>query len=67
MCGKTDGELIYCLVNNPIKQLNQAIYYLKLKHDIIDEPTEKFIKEAQQVERNMIFDIAKWNEDYPTY
>jgi hypothetical protein len=67
MCGKTDGELIYCLVNNPIKQLNQAIYYLKLKHDIIDEPTEKFTKEAQQVERNMIFDIAKWNEDYPIY
>lgn len=67
LCGKTDGELIYCLVNNPIKQLNQAIYYLKLKYDIIDEPTEKFTKEAQQVERNMIFDIAKWNEDYPNY
>ena len=46
LCNKQDGELIYCLVNNPLKELNQAIYYLKLKHEIIDEPTPKFIKEA---------------------
>jgi len=62
-----DGEIIYCLVNNSIKDLEQAIYYLKNKHDIIDEPTPKFTKEAQQIERNMIFDIDKWNIDYPNY
>lgn len=62
-----DGELIYCLVNNSIKDLQQAIYYLKLKHEIIDEPTPKFTIEAQQIERNMIFDIDKWNKDYPNY
>ena len=67
LANKEDGELVYCLVNNPIKELNQAIYYLKLKHEIIDSPTPPFILEAQQIERNMIFDIEKWNKDYPHY
>lgn len=64
---KPDGELIYCLVNNPIEQLEQAIYYLKMKHNIIDTPTPEFIKEAKQVERNMIFDIEKFNDEHPSY
>jgi len=68
LTNKPDGELIYCLVNNPIKELNQAIYYLKLKHDVIDAfTTEESIKEAQQIERNMIFDIKKWNKDFLSY
>jgi len=68
LTNKPDGELIYCLVNNPIKELNQAIYYLKLKHDVIDAfTTEESIIEAQQIERNMIFDIKKWNKDFPSY
>lgn len=65
--GKTQGELVYCLVNNPIHQLNNKLYYLKNALQDLDGTSEEYKKEAQQLERNMIFDIEAWKQNYPNY
>ena len=68
LCNKKNSELIYCLVNNPINQLNKAIHWAKEKYPEQDvDINSKFIEEAQQIERNMIFDIEKWNKEFPSY
>lgn len=64
---KTKGELDYCLVNNPLHQLineKQRVWYAMGSPENDDE---RWMKAAQQVERNMIFDIAKFKRDYPGY
>lgn len=65
--GKDKGELVYCLVNNPIHQLNNKLYYLKNALQDLDGTSEEYKAEAQQLERNMIFDIEAWKENYPNY
>ncbi|MVX37253.1 hypothetical protein [Myroides sp. LoEW2-1] len=66
---KTISELDYCLVNAPYDLLMDELKQLQWKHNVIDidNPSEEFIEEAKQLERNMIFDIAKFKEEYPYY
>jgi len=64
---KTKGELDYCLVNNPLHQIvneKQRVWYAMGTPDNDDE---RWIEAAQQIERNMIFDIPKFKLDYPGY
>lgn len=67
LCGFTKGELVYCLVNNPYKQLDKAIYYLKENLNDLDGSSDEFLKQAQQIERNMIFDTDAWDKNHPHY
>tara|TARA_R110002033_G_scaffold114771_3_gene159572 strand:- start:681 stop:1619 length:939 start_codon:yes stop_codon:yes gene_type:complete len=67
LCGFTKGELVYCLVNNTIEDLNNQKYYLKNALNDIDGTSEEYKKQAQQIERNMIFDISAWKKNYPSY
>ena len=63
----TEGELCYCLVNNPVHQLinekNSLIYKLGNPSD----EDERWINAVTQVERNMVFDIQKFKDDNPGY
>lgn len=61
------GELDYCLVNNPIHQLQNEITSLYYKMGTPDDDEPRWIEAKQQIERNMIFDIKKWKETYPHY
>lgn len=64
---KTKGELCYCLVNNPAHQITEAIKGLWFKMGTPDNENEKWVAARQQIERNMIFDIQKFKDDYPGY
>jgi hypothetical protein len=67
LCGFTKGELVYCLVNNTIEDLNNQKYYLKNALNDIDGTSSEYKKQAQQIERNMIFDVEAWKKNYPSY
>jgi len=61
------GELIYCLVNNPYHQLVNEKNSLYYKMGTPEDNDPLFVEGKQQLERNMIFDIEAWNENYPNY
>lgn len=67
LCGYFKGELVYCLVNSPFEDLNDQKYYLSKRLNDQDGVTEEYKKQAQQLERNMIFDIEAWKKNYPNY
>jgi hypothetical protein len=53
---KTKGELCYCLLNNPLNQIIEAIKSIYYRLGTPDDDNEDFIEAKQSVERNMIFD-----------
>lgn len=65
--GADTGEVVYCLVNSPgylvEKEIDRMWYRLGQPNPVSD----KWLKIAEQIERNMIFDQAKMAEDYPDY
>lgn len=61
------GELFYSLINNPWHQLNNEITSLYYKMGTPDEYDDRFIEAKQQIERNHIFDIKRWKENYPAH
>jgi hypothetical protein len=65
--GLQEGELMYGLVNNPLHQINNAINTLYYQMGCPDDDDENFLKAKQQIERNMIFDIDLFKEEYPNY
>ena len=67
MDGKTEGELVYCLVNSPWHLWQNERQNLWYKMGTPDETEERWIEAVQQLERNMIFDTEKWKERYPNY
>jgi len=64
---KKSGYVVYVLVNNPIHQLinekNRLFYAMGNPSD----DNEEYIEALCQLERNMIFDIPKFQKDYPNY
>lgn len=64
---KTEGELVYALVNTPLHQLQSDRQSLWYKMGTPGEEEDRWIKAVQQLERNYIFDINKWKEHYPNY
>lgn len=64
---KTKGELGYCLVNNPYHQLLDEKTRLWYKMGSPNDNELRWIEAVSQIERNMIFDIEKWKDNYPNY
>lgn len=67
LCGFTKGELVYCLVNNPYHQLQNKKQHLWYQLGNPDDTDKEYQTELQQLERNMIFDIEAWKQNYPNY
>jgi hypothetical protein len=62
---KTEGSVDYCLVNNQyIKSQAQKILYGTLGQP--DKLADRWLKAAEQLERNMIFDITEFKINIQT-
>jgi len=64
---KTQGELCYCLVNNPIHQIEQERKSLWYRMAMPEQDDNNWVEALKQLERNMIFDPIKFKEQYPEY
>ncbi|MDR2223589.1 MAG: hypothetical protein LBE34_12795 [Flavobacteriaceae bacterium] len=64
---KTEAELDYCLVNAPLHLLQDEKRRMWLNLGQPEEDDEDFIEKMMQLERNMIFDTAKFKKEYPNY
>ena len=66
LTGAPKATFCYVLVNAPIEMINDEKYRLARRLNLIDpqgDPT--FIKKAQSIERNMIYDMGQFMSDYP--
>lgn len=66
LTGAPTATFCYVLVNAPIEMINDEKYRLSRRLNLIDpqgDPT--FIKKAQSIERNMIYDMEQFMRDYP--
>jgi hypothetical protein len=66
LTGAPTATFCYVLVNAPIEMINDEKYRLARRLNLIDpqgDPT--FIKKAQSIERNMIYDMGQFMSDYP--
>ena len=61
------GELIYGLVNNPLHHINNEITRQFYALGNPNDDNDKWIETKRQIERNMIFDIKKFKDEYPHY
>jgi len=64
---KTNGQLCYCLVNNPIHHIEQERKSLWYRMGMPEQEDQQWIEAHKQLERNMIFDPIKFKEQYPDY
>jgi len=62
-----EGELCYCLTNNPEHQISEAIKTIWFKMGCPEDDSEKYLQARQQIEKNMIYDIQKFKDYYPGY
>jgi len=62
-------RLVYCLVNSPAEIIMQEKKNLKFRmYDVIDEDASpEYIEGCKQIERNHIFDLAGFTEQYPWF
>ena len=67
LTNKTKGQLVYCLVNNPAHQIQEAKKTLWFKSGCPDDDNEKWVEARKQLEKNMVFDIPLFKEEYPGY
>lgn len=61
------GELCYCLVNSPAHRIDSERKSLWFSMGMPDEEEDRWIEAASQLERNHIFDMAKFKEDFPGF
>ena len=61
------GELCYCLVNSPAHRIEAERKSLWFSMGMPDEEEDRWIEAASQLERNHIFDIAKFKHDFPRF
>lgn len=61
------GELCYCLVNSPAHRIEaeRKSMWFAMGQPEFDE--ERYVKSASQLERNHIFDIAKFKDENPHF
>jgi hypothetical protein len=64
-----NGELVYCLVNSTYRQMDREKRRLFFTVNVDDDndDDEIFVEAKLQMEKNMIFDLAKWKKEYPSY
>ena len=61
------GELCYCLVNSPAHRVESEKRSLHFSMGMPDYEEERWVEAASQIERNHIFDIDKFKQEYPNY
>ena len=61
------GELCYCLVNSPVHRVESEKRSLHFSMGMPDYEEERWVEAASQIERNHIFDIDKFKQEYPNY
>lgn len=64
---KTEAELVYCLVNAPLHLIEDEKRRMWYAIGQPDDTDEDYREKVAQLERNMIFDIAKFKKEYPGY
>jgi len=64
---KESGYVAYVLVNNPLHQLTNERTRMFYAMGNPDDDNEDWIEALCQLERNVIFDIPKFQKDYPNY
>lgn len=67
LTGKRNGELCYALVNSPAHRIEAERKSLWFSMGMPDETEDRWIEAASQLERNHIFDITKFKEDFPGF
>lgn len=67
LTGKRNGELCYALVNSPAHRIEAERKSLWFSMGMPDEEEDRWIEAASQLERNHIFDIAKFKHDFPGF
>jgi hypothetical protein len=70
LTGAEMHTVCYCLVNGLLKALNDELFRVAKEMEVIDasHETDPVFKEAcQQVERNFIFDVNAFYQEYPFY
>ena len=66
LTGAPKATFCYVLVNAPIEMINDEKYRLARRLNLIDPQGDlTFIKKAQEIERNMIYDMGQLMSDYP--
>ena len=65
LTGKRKGELCYALVNSPAHRIEAEKNSLWYNMGMPDYEEERWIEAASQIERNHIFDIDKFKQEYP--
>lgn len=67
LTGRKYGELAYCLVNNPISQINNERTRQFYAHGCPDSDDEDWKEVCRLIERNMVFDIPLFKKQNPNY
>ena len=66
LTGATRATFCYVLVNAPSQMIDDEKYRLSRRMNLIDaQANPEFVKQAQQIECNMIYDMPKYLNDNP--
>lgn len=67
LSGATKHIVAHCLVNTPATMLVDQKFYKKKEYNIIDIESPEYIEECKRIEREGIFDLAKFIEENPWF
>lgn len=66
LTGAWYSKFCYVLTNAPLQLIDDEKYRLARRMNLIDpQGNETFIEKAKQIERNMIYDMSRFMNDYP--
>jgi hypothetical protein len=66
LTGAYCAKFCYVLTNAPLQLIDDEKYRLARRMNLIDpQGNETFVEKAKQIERNMIYDMDKFMNDYP--
>lgn len=68
LTGATSWVTAYCLMNTPAGMIDDEKRRWQYKLGVIDTETDpSYLDKCKDIERNMIFDLGEFKEDYPYY
>ena len=69
LTGAKKATLCYCLINGTDTAINDEKRKLQWKLGVLDvnNPTPEYLAKAQQIEKNMIYDMASFTKEYPHF
>jgi hypothetical protein len=66
LTGATTATFCFVLVNAPLQMIDDEKYRLARRMNLIDAQSDPtFVKKAQRIEKNMIYDMGRFLDDYP--